>query len=417
MSNKYDTILKEKKTYEEPKKTHKHKYFKLTFFLAIIISILIIAISYIAYYNTILDNESIFLNNITNFKKTYYSLYKDIKFDYDLKNNYLIEGSIDVGNENYNYSFTKYSNILKREIFKENQKITYYYDGKDSYIKMSNLGDFYIKESFKPNDLKYYKENLNSIKEDFNSYLYSSIIEQNSYDIFNKLYNLDNTSNNIIPSIKDNYKKYITSDKYVRKFYLDNKEPTIEVNLILDKKDLNNILGENNSLQIKDDYQLNITMKNNAIFNNTKETKIIINNKTTKKRSVIEIKPKAINYTNNKNEKYNIKYNVNKNDIKIKKNGILYSVIQLSAKNKTNIYNYKVIDKIYTISLLVEKVKNNFEYSIETNIENEAKAVVIKGEYKKPTPLNENINNSINIDSLSIEQQKAYHKTIEELFK
>ena len=417
MAKEYDTILKEKKVYEETSKSSNNKYFKLFFFLGIIVSLLVIVISYVIYYNTILDNESIFFNNLVKLKENYYSIYKDIRFDYDIKNNYTIVGNMDVGNNNYDYTFNKYANKVKKVIFNSDKNITYYYDGRDSFVKISSLGDFYIRDNKNQlNDLKYYKDNIKSIKKDFNSYLYNSILEKNSYDLFNQLYNIDNLGT-IVSNIKDNYRTNITSDKYIRKFYFDGKNPIVEVNLILEKNDINNILGVNSGLQIKDDYQLNITMKNSAISNEIKEIKVVINNKTKNTRQVLLFVSKVLYYTDSKDNKYSIKYNEDKNHIQIKKNNVLTSVVQISAKNNTNIYNYKEIDKIYTISLSVEKVKNNFEYGIETNIDDVARAVKISGEYKKGEAINENTVNAINLDSLNLEQQKIYKKSIKELLK
>ncbi|MBR3161806.1 MAG: hypothetical protein IKF19_03655 [Bacilli bacterium] len=416
MDNKYDTILKEKKANEDTPKEHKHKYFKLAIFFGILLSLLVIIISYTIYYNTILDNESIFFNNIMKVKENYYPIYKDISFDYELDKDYLIEGNIDIGNDNYSYSFGKNGSKIKRVITSNDKNITYYFDGKDNYIKLSNLGDFYIKENVKLNDIKYYKDNIKEIKKDFNSYLYNSILDKSSYELFNQIYNIDNLDD-IINNINNNYKTTITSNKYIRKVYLDNKTPIVEINLVLNKNDINNILGSNSGIQVNNDYQVNITMKNHAITNEIKEIKMIINNKTKKIRDVLTYNAKGINYTNSKNEKYNIKYNLNKNNIEIKKNNVLSSVVQISAKSKTNIYTYKKINKIYTVGLSASKVNNKFEYDIETNIENIAKAIKISGEYKKGKVINENIEKVINLDSLNLEQQNVYKQSINNIFK
>ncbi len=415
MSNDYDTILKEKKVYEEVSDDKKHKYFKLFIFFGILISLLIIAVSYAIFYNTVLDSESIFLNNIINVKKDYSLIYKDIKFNHSLDGNFIIEGSIDVGNDNYGYSFAKDNNKVKRTLFSGDRILTYYYDGKDSYVKMSNLGDFYIKEKNELNNLKYYNNVRKNIKNDFNNYIYDSILGNNTYDFFNQLYNIDNL-NEILKNIETNFNTYVTSDKYARKVYFSGNKPVVEINLVLNKVDINNILGTSSGLQLSDNYQLNITMKNDAISNSIYEIKVVINNKSKNSREVLSYKSKVINYTDSKGDKYSIKYLKDKNSIQIKKNNVLYSVVQISSKNKTNIYNYRKINKIYTVGLSVEKVRNNFEYGIETNIDNVAKAVKVTGEYKKGKTINENIEKSVSIDSLSIEQQNTYKKTIADVF-
>lgn len=419
MSDNYDTILKEKKVYTEaPKKESKHKFLKLSIFLGILISIIVIVICYIIYYNTILDNESIFFNNLLKLSNKYQPLYKNIAFDYDLNNNYLIEGKIDVGNDNYNYSCSKYGNLTKKSIYQEKNNVTYYTDGKNNYFKITNIGDFYIKDndSIKLNNLNYYNNKIEEIKKDFNEFIYSSILDKSTSELFNQLYNLDN-NNNIIEDIKHNYQNNITSDKYIRKKYYENNKPIVEVNIELNKENINNILGTHNNLQVKDDYKINIIMKNDALSNNIQNIKIIIKNNTKNTREVIQYKTDNIIYTNSKQDKYNIKYIRSKSNIQIKKNGVLYSVIQITSKNNVNIYSYKLIDKIYTVSLSVAKTDKRFEYSIETNIENVAKAVKISGDLITAKPIKEDITKAVNIDTLNIEQQKKYKATIKEIFK
>ena len=70
-------ILKEKKVYEESVSKNRHPMLKRFFLLGIFLSIIIIGISYIIYYKTILANESIFLNNMTKIINNY-SIYKPL---------------------------------------------------------------------------------------------------------------------------------------------------------------------------------------------------------------------------------------------------------------------------------------------------------------------------------------------------
>ena len=49
MENDYSDILKEKKVYEDPVVSHEHKFFKLSIFVAILITLIIIGISYLVY--------------------------------------------------------------------------------------------------------------------------------------------------------------------------------------------------------------------------------------------------------------------------------------------------------------------------------------------------------------------------------
>ena len=61
MSNDYDSILKEKKVYEEAPSSN--SVFPKLIILGLFISLIVIAISYSVYYNSILSGESILLNN------------------------------------------------------------------------------------------------------------------------------------------------------------------------------------------------------------------------------------------------------------------------------------------------------------------------------------------------------------------
>lgn len=413
-NNQYDSILKEKDNFENEDDA-KHKYFKLLIFFGFLISIVIVVVSYFIYYNTILDNESIFFNNLSKVEKYYSKIYDDVSFSYNINDNYLIDGDIDVGNDNFKYSFVKDGSKIKRVIFNNDKSVSYFEDGSYSYFKISSLGDYYIKEKTKLNDLNYYLDNIEQIRDDFNTYLYSSVLDKSSYDLFNQIYNLNNLGN-IIGDVASSYRSNISSDKYIRKIYFDNKKPVVEVNLILDKNQINNILNSSN-LNIDDDYQINITMKNNAITNGIIDIKVVINNKTKNVRRLLEYKNNIMYYTDKDGNKYSFLYNKDKNNIQIKKNDVLYSAIQIASRNKTNIYTYKVIDKIYTVSLSVEKLQDNFEYSIETNIDNVPKAFNVRGNYKKSESINDDFSKAVSVDSLSIEQQNLYKEKISELLK
>ena len=62
MSDNYDSILKEKKVYEDYTPTH--PVFKKFMLLAIFLSLVIIVVSYVVYYNTFLNGETVFVNNV-----------------------------------------------------------------------------------------------------------------------------------------------------------------------------------------------------------------------------------------------------------------------------------------------------------------------------------------------------------------
>ena len=412
MSDNYNEILKEKKVYEDPVVSHEHKFFKLSIFVAILISLIIIGISYLVYYNTILDSESIFLNNIQKLTSKYEIFYNNIKPNYNLSRNYTLEGNISIDNINYTYSFIKDNNKIKRTFQNNNNSIMYYYDSDLSYIKLSSLGDTYIEKDNNLYTIEEYKNNLNSIKDNFYNYIYDSIFNTSPYNIYNKLYNIDN-HNKVINNIKTNFNTNISSNKYLKKFYLENKEPIVEINLSLTTPDINSIL-ENNNLKVKDDYNIVITMKNNAIDNSIKSIKVVVNNKTKDTRSVVTYQSDSIEFVDvdGNTTKYTLIKNSNVNYIKVYKNDILYSVLSLKIENNTNTYEYHIIDNIYNVKLTLDYNKNEYNYKLETNIDNNLKNIEVSGTYKGEGALSEDIKNTINYNDLSINDQTILDKSI-----
>lgn len=412
MSDNYNEILKEKKVYEDPVVSHEHKFFKLSIFVAILITLIIIGISYLVYYNTILDSESIFLNNIQTLTSKYEIFYNNIKPNYNLSKSYTLEGNISIDNINYNYSFIKDNNKIKRTFQNNNNSIMYYYDSDLSYIKLSNLGDIYIEKDNNLYTIEEYQNNLNSIKDNFYNYIYDSIFNTSPYNIYNKLYNIDN-HNKVINNIKTNFNTNISSNKYLKKFYLENKEPIVEINLSLTTPDINSIL-ENNNLQVKDNYNIVITMKNNAIDNSIKSIKVVINNKTKDTRSVITYQSDSIEFVDDDGNttKYTLTKNSNVNYIKVYKNDILYSVLSLKIENNTNTYEYHIIDNIYNVKLTLDYNKTEYNYKLETNIDNNLKNIEVSGTYKGEGALSEDIKNTINYNDLNINDQTIFDKSI-----
>ena len=395
----------------------RRSYFKLSFLLGIVFVLIIFVISYLIYYNTVLDNESIFYNNILAVKNNYNLIFNDLSFNYDLSNNYTINGDLNVGNNNYKYVFTKNSNLAKKVFSYEDSSITSFSNNSGSYLNLSSNGDVFVKVDNKFNDFDYYNEILKKIKEDFNSYIYSSILDKNSYELFNQIYNFENFGN-LLGGLKQNYGNFVTSDKYIRKVYFIGKMPVVEVNVVLDKSTLNKILAANDSnLKIKDNYEVVITMINSAITNDIEKIKVIVNNKTSNKRDVIEYGNSIINYVSSSGDKYNIDYQKLKNEIRIKKNNVLYGVVQMTEKNNTNNYSYKVIDKIYSIGLSVQKNSSKFKYKLETNIENVAKFVEFSGDYSNTSNLKNEVINSVSIDTLSNDQKNKFNDKIVNILK
>ncbi len=415
MSDNYNEILKEKKVYKDPVVSHKHRFFKLSLLAGVLVSIIVIGISYLVYYNTILDSESVFLNNIIKLSNRYSSLVDNIRPNYDLANNYTLDGSITVGDYNYNYSFISDNGKLMRTFKNNDKSVTYYYDNDLSYINISSLGDFYVEVDNKLKTIDDYKSSIDGVLNNFYNYIYGSVFNSSPYDVYNSLYNIDNYDN-LINNIKNNFSTKIGSDKYIKKIYLENKEPIVEVYLELTHNDINKILGSSNNLVLDDNLSVAITMKNNAIDNSIKSIKIVINNKTNNTREVINYQDDVLLYTDNDGFVTKIEYKEddNKAEIRVSKNDILYSVLSCAFKDGNNSYSYHVIDEIYNVDLKFIYDDIGYNYSIKTNIDNIMNSFEIGGSYAKVGDINIDSLQIVKYDDLNENQKILFNKSIKD---
>lgn len=416
MENDYSDILKEKKVYEESVSKNRHPMLKRFFLLGIFLSIIIIGISYIIYYKTILANESIFLNNMTKIINNYSILYKNIGFNYDLSNNYTLDGNVNAGGNKYRYSFIKDGSKLKRTFSNQNNVSSYYYDGDLNYVKSSKLGNSYIEKEYFLYNIEDYSNKYLKIINNFYDYLYNTLLNNNIEEIYQGFYNIDNY-NYVLNNINNNYNN-IVSNNYIRKFYFENKRPIVEVDLVLDSNDINNILGNgSNNLEVKDDLEVSIIMKNGAIMNNIKNIKIIINNKTTKERIVINYKNNIIEYSDNNGNKSKITLTVNNNNFSLKyySNDVLYSVLSGDGDNGKYIYNYQVIDKVYNLKISIKNINNNYSFLLESNIDNNIDNILIDGTFVNEGSIEEDVNDVIKYNNLTDIQKNILNSGIKQM--
>lgn len=410
MADKYDSILKEKKVYIEEKPKNNHPRFKKSLFIAFFISIIIIIISYIIYFNTVLASESIFLNNISKVLNKYSAIYKDIGLNYESKN-YNFTGTITFNNLKYNYEFLKDKDKTSKILSQGNNSIMYYYDGNNNYITTSKLNNQYIKTTRNLYTFSDYKEQIDNNQNDIYTFLYHKLLEDSILNLDDTMYNLENYSS-LIEDIKSNFVS-LNSNKYTKKVYIDNGKPVILINLILNTQDLNTIVNANkNNLQLEDNYAISIDMKNDAIQNNILFIKVIINNKTTDKRTVINYENGNIVITDNEGNKSKFEINTNPKNTNLKyyKNDVLYSVLTETKENTKNIYNYQVINELYSLKLTKDGSNNNYSYTLESNIKNEKNIIILTGTYKNSGNIsNPTILNPISYDELSDSQKNDYN--------
>ena len=416
MSDKYDEILKEKPKYADPEPliSKKNKYFKISLLVGIILSLIVILISYIFYYNIVLASESIILNNINKVVKKYNYIYSDIVPSYLDQNNYSIDSTISYNDRKYNYLYVKNGKEQSRTFSNEDRFITFYTVNSKNYIKTSNIPYYIEREESKKNlsDINTMKQ---SLELEPTAFIYSELFNGESTNLSKNYYNLDNV-NKTIDDIRNNFNSYISKDKYIKKLYLLNKKLIVEVNLSLNTNDLNSILGDN-SLEINDNLNVNITTKNDAITNEIDDVKVVINNETLNKRTVITYDNKSVTITDDKGTNKKIVFNKKSNyyDVKFYNNNILYSVLSLENGSNKYVYAYRVIDKLYSINLEVNKDNNDVKYKMETNINNQTNKFEVVSSYSKISTMKEKLNNVKKYEDVTIDIQEELNKTTEQI--
>lgn len=319
MSN-YDSILKEKVKYEDPLPliTDEEKKKFPWLLIDIILISLVLIISYIIYYNTILSPDKILYQDMNILLEKY----KPIITPLNLKNlNTMngVEGTLSLNNLEYNYAITKNDNKIKLDFSKQNNTLTFYKNNNNQYIKLSNYIPEYIKlNNTKINNLEQIKTSITAIKE----------------------------------------------DKYKKNLYLNNKTPIVAVDLVLKEEDINNILGLSN-------HEAILTLKNNALTNQLISIKIAITNKKTNKRYVLTYQNNELIIKSDNKEPIKLILTNKDNDFTLKtyQNDTIYSVLTGTKQSDDYLYTYQIIDKIYNINLAITKEENNYQYKLTSKIE------------------------------------------------
>lgn len=417
MQEEYNSILKEKKVYKDQSAENKHPMLARFMLLGIFLSFVVVIISYIVYYNVVLDNEAILLNNMKKISDKYKIIYENLDLGYNFLDNYMLEGDVVVDNISYKYNIIKDNNKFKRTISNGNNSIGYYYDSDLSYMRFSMLGDSYIEMDSSLYSLDEYYDYYDLVKDDFYGYVYNTLLNSNGYDVESIFYNIDNYKF-LLSNIKYNFSNSSVDRDYIRKFYFDDGRPVVEVSLIMDTDYLNKILGNGvNNIVIDDDMEVIITMKNDAIMNDIKNIKIVFNNKTLDSRSVLNYDGNDFVYTDNEgvNYKYVLTYDDNDFELKYYKDDVLYSVLTGKVNNDEYDYSYQVIDKKYNISLIIVKGENEYSYSLSSNIDDKSSSILINGVYNQNGIILEDVSSVVSMNNLSDIQKNTINNSIKSL--
>lgn len=312
--SEYDSILKSKKKTKVVAVEEEKKFpsFWISFFLIIVV----LLVSYIIYFNKVLNAKNILIYDCLSVLNKYSSLIKNIPVkEYNNENN--IVGVIGYGSDKYDFNIVKNDNDINFNINNNDKYINYYLVDNEAYVKVLSIDEYIsLANSFSINTILDIEKILNGISE----------------------------------------------DKFIKNVYFDGTKPIVEVNMTFNSEEINNMLG----LGLVDDVEAIVTLKNSAIMNSVEEIKIIINNKTSGNRRVITIIDDDIIYDDG-NDTYNMNLEVNGDNfiLKVSKNDILYSVLNGNDSGDRYQYNYKIVDEVYNISM--SAIKNEIGYSYVLN--------------------------------------------------
>ena len=369
----YDSILKEKKKYEEPVKETGPKPFPW-FKIDVILIILVLIISYIIYYIKILTPDQIFLTDLQKLTEKYQGIFEPLNLS-QLDNNYNLEGLITLDDKEYTYSLVQNENIQKFSLSLNSDTLSYYNIENLQYLKLSSFQDNYIK--------------LNT---------------NNTFNIFHNL--------------KDYLTNKIPKDKFIKKFYLNGTTPIVESNLVINNDDLKQAL---NLDTLEDSYEVLFTFKNHSITNEIISMKVTINNLTTSARKVILYENGSLTIKDDeKTLKFQLEENADDFILKIYTDDTLFSVLTGTKQENSYQYTYQVIDKIYTITLKVSEESNTNRYELESKIEEDDiitnQKLTITYQYQNDIILEStDIAGAKNYGALTEEELTNYNSSLEEI--
>ena len=310
--SKYDKILKQEKVFREPI-VKKSKYTRYIIIYCLLFTMLLTT-SYIIYYNTVLSPINIIKNDFISLAKKLENIYQNI---IPSQIGASLEGTITSEKLNYNYGLIKEGN------------------------------NYYLELSTKDSSLQY-QITPKMIKTNLSTFQNNRITKESKID-YSKLKKTLNT--------------FLKEEKYIKTFYFDKKTPIVEINFTLTDNDINSLF---HTTILKEKYNIIITLKNDALKNEIKSIKIVVNNKTKNQRSTFEYQNQSLIYQNFKNEKYKFILVNNHKDLnmKIYKNEELYSILLGKSYEKSYTMTYQIINKIYNISLTKTEEKSLTTYKI-----------------------------------------------------
>ena len=370
MDNNYNSVLKEKEKFEEvidDRPFLRRHIFAINF----LIVVLIVFISFVIYFFTILTPTSILKSDFIKIYNNVTSITNNIKIDYDLRNRFHIYGD---GNIKLT---TDYDNKVLVD-FLNNYKVNYSSISNDNYYLL-NLDYGNNKYSYEMNNLGQY---INTLGYDLKLDNLSSNISINTYD-------------KILSIIKESLLEELDNLDLKKEVYPLNGKIVVDINIILSGSDINKIYNNiikrlssdseckefinllnpeilTKDLIVNDGSSYSLQVRNDMFSNSIYDLKLVIRDGSY--RGVVTYKDNVITYDNG-DIKYSYKLDIKKNkfEIKISEDDKLYSVFSGSGNDSGYTYNYQVIDKVDKMSLQIKKGESYnyiFSYVKEDRVKN-----------------------------------------------
>jgi len=400
MSSQYDSILKEKKKYQEIV-DERHFLRKYALLIDFIIIIIILIISFYIYLTKILSPSQIIIDDLKDFNKNIDTIYKHLILDYDFSKDYSLIGNVE---------FKIDASYETEEInFLNNLTLDYNISKQDNQNSVNISSDKYNLDFYENKEISYLNYDNNFIK--FNNLNITTNIED-------YLYTKD--------LIKEQFIKELTNLNLKKTMFISDKKLVASVNLTLTGQDINkiynniinklkqdnisskviNTLSLNNSL-VSNDNIYTLTIKNDALKNELIDFKLVINEN--ENRTLITYKDNTINYKDNFNE-YKIVIKTDANDFQIRiydKEEMKY-IISGKEMDNSYTYTYQVIKVIDNINLQIKKDNSTNTYNLNIKKSNDTDYLYLD--------INMNINYSHNvaIDKNILDNYKEYETLTKE---
>lgn len=371
----YDSILKEKKKYKEPVPVHHSKFTKY-FIISFLLILIILVVSYVFYYNTVLSAKNIFYSNIVKFVDSYRFCLDGVNFN-SLGDQYAATGTLNIEDYTYDYKIVRDADLFRIDLVK----------GDNSYSNINIVDKKYVK--------------LSSFKEEY------VLLEANNYF-------------NLYRNFMKNIENFSYENKANKSIYLEGYVPVVSANLVLSREDINSLFGTN---LVSDDVEVILTFKNQALTNEVLSMKVVLNNKTKNTRDVYNVVGNEISYTDNMGQVTKFVLSKKENDFKLSiyKNDSLYSVLVGGSLENSYKYTYQIIDALYTLNLVVsyneDEVIYEFDSSIAEGEETVKKSAQATFKYQDVSALESNVTDVVDYNNLTKEEQEGMSKTEEEFFE